>query len=112
MKYYPKMYFSADVGEGINQALINIDSELLALQNAMVIDSDLIDENTAANLDKDSDRFNELVKGKAFRTSSVRYLDLNGQTLKEDEVAELMTPFEKHFKPVTTFSSLRFSKKR
>ena len=25
-RYYPKMYFSADVGEGINQALINIDS--------------------------------------------------------------------------------------
>ena len=103
-RYYPKMYFSADVGEGINQALINIDSELLALQSAMVIDPDLIDENTLANLDKDSDRFNELVKGKAHLEQALaRYLDLNGQTLKEDEVAELMTPFEKHFKPVTNF---------
>ena len=69
----------------------------------MVIDSDLINKNTAANLDKDSDRFNELVKGKVtLEQALVRYLDLNGQTLKEAiEVAELMTPFEKHFKPVT-----------
>ena len=99
-RYFPRMYFSHDLAEAITLAVENIDNEIELLKLQMTPNPDATPEEQKV-IDNASKRRLSLIISKRHLDKSLDKMRTHGtQFERNDEIPDVLRPFEKHFKAV------------
>jgi len=102
-RYFPRMYFNHNLGDALITALDKINRDLENLEVA-IYPNPTPTKETEKRRYKSIERYQDLLKAKVHLQGALdRYRESDGQLYKDDDLPDVLRPFEKHFKALSHY---------